>query len=267
MATYKPGLAKLLARIDPVSAAKTNDNFAYFATARFMEQTFKSYPQYPLAWDNGKSPEQNRAEERNQPGDPDAKSGSTGSSSTALDDGDPSVDGIQVPSVTDKPIPPASLYPDWYQPVLSAAGSSSVPPISEPSKSAIPPATQPADLSSIQCNYKTDPSTTDPTYDDCVQAFAPAFVIDQKWTSNPPKPDQGVTSYRTETSGSCTMAINYAGDWTNCNATYGDVWAHARIVFEACADYSKGTVGGSVSFSVNNCPASISINHTDIAIS
>jgi hypothetical protein len=53
----------------------------------------------------------------------------------------------------------------------------------------------------------------------------------------------------------------------DCNATRGDIWAHARVVFEACADLKKGTVAGSVVLNVANCPANVTIVHTVEAIS
>jgi len=47
--TYKAGRTKLLARFDAAAASRTNDNYAYFATAMWMKNQFSTYPQYPRA--------------------------------------------------------------------------------------------------------------------------------------------------------------------------------------------------------------------------
>ncbi|KAF4627653.1 hypothetical protein G7Y89_g10497 [Cudoniella acicularis] len=272
--TYKSGATKLLARRDPELAAKTNDNFAYFATARFMLKTFGTYPDYPLAWDINKTPAQNRADEKLQPGDPDSTPSSTSNdNSTILDDGESYPDNSTAPTLpSDAPLLDSSAYPDWYQPVLSASASAtatateSLPPLSTPTPPVIPPAAQP-DLSEVVCANTTSGPLL-PLYDDCVQAFAPTFVVNGNWTSQPPVPAAGTSQYDDSVAGTCELAIQYTGDWgTGCNATRGDVWAHARVVFEACSDYAQGLVGGYVPFSVPGCPANISIVHTVEAIS
>jgi hypothetical protein len=62
-------------------------------------------------------------------------------------------------------------------------------------------------------------------------------------------------------SGTCAINLHYKGRWANCHAKWGDVFAHASMVFEACHD-SSGAVDGSVPFNVAYCPASIDITPT-----
>ncbi|KAI0886464.1 uncharacterized protein GGS22DRAFT_157909 [Annulohypoxylon maeteangense] len=263
--TYKSGAAKLLARKSPELAAKTNDNLVYFATARFMEKRWGVYPEFPLAWDNRKTPKQNKEAEKLQPGEPEATSTSD---LDALGDGDPNVDGTPVPSVpADAPLLDAKNYPQWYQPVLSATGSSTLPPISQPTRKPIPPAALPK-FDAVRCNYMVNRNIQDPTYDDCVQAFAPTFDYTNRtqWMAHPPKPGKGTTAYSGWTSGTCALTVQYGGDWSGCEATNGDIWTHARVVFEGCVDYSTRTVGGSVPLNVKGCPGNVSITHTVEAI-
>jgi hypothetical protein len=47
VATYKPGLAKLLAARNVDNATNTNNNYVYFAISRFMQKRFGVYPPYP----------------------------------------------------------------------------------------------------------------------------------------------------------------------------------------------------------------------------
>jgi hypothetical protein len=59
--TYKAGVSKLLAARSAAAAAKNNDNYVYFATARFMQKKWGSYPEYPKMWNIYRSLEENRA--------------------------------------------------------------------------------------------------------------------------------------------------------------------------------------------------------------
>lgn len=267
--TYKSGAAKLLARRDPKAAARTNDNFAYFATAQFMLKTFKTYPEYPSAWDINKTPAQNKEDEKLQPGDPDSTPNSASTdNSTILDDGEPYPDNnpaYELPA--DTQLLDSKAYPAWYQPVLSATvtASTSASPLATPTPPVLPPAAQP-DLDKVACSSSTNGPIL-PTYNDCVHALAPTFVVDDKWTSKPPVPKEGVSQYTDLSSGTCGLAITYTGTWdSSCNATRGDVWAHALVVFEGCTYHSQGLVGGYVPLNVPGCPADISIVHTVQAI-
>lgn len=52
---YKTGRSKLLAQRNVKDASSNNDNFAYYAMAKFMEKRWKQYPKYPTVWDLTKS--------------------------------------------------------------------------------------------------------------------------------------------------------------------------------------------------------------------
>lgn len=67
--TYKAGAAKILAARSAAAAAKNDDNYAYFATARFMQKKWGSYPEYPKMWNIYKRLE-NMAVENLEPGVP-----------------------------------------------------------------------------------------------------------------------------------------------------------------------------------------------------
>lgn len=270
--TYKLGPAKLLARRSPDTAAKTNDNFAYFATARFMLKNFGIYPQYPKAWDLGKSPGDNKEAEKGQPGKPyEPPRTATTDNSTILDDDDESYPdnnlGLVIPG--DTPVLESKSYPAWYQPVLSATVTLKVtttPTVTPPAPPVLPLAAQP-DVDKVVCSSTTDGPLL-PIYDDCVHALSPAFVIDDKWTSRPPVPSISTAQYTDISSETGGIAITYTGTWDDsCKATRGDVWSHALVVFEACSYHSQGLVGGYVPLNVPGCPANMGIVHTVKAIS
>jgi hypothetical protein len=156
--TYKAGRAKLLAWTDPELAAQTNDNFVYFAMAHWMEKAFGIYPNYPLAWKPTLTPDQNRAIEDLQPG------ANTSVQSWEMSDSDAGTDDEVTPTATSAPLA-VSLYPQWYQPVLEAAGSTTVPPISTPTATEQYGAAPSID--SVICQ----PSSGSPKIEDCIHAF------------------------------------------------------------------------------------------------
>ena len=154
--TYKAGRAKLLANRDPENAANTNDNYAYFAMACFMEKTFGTYPEYPTRWDASKTRAENEKIEDGQPGAPSTVQ------SWELDDSGPLAGIASVVSAL--PLA-ATEYPSWYQPVVDAGATTSLPSISPPAETS-PPLAGP-DIDSVVC----DISGGSPLIYDCYHAF------------------------------------------------------------------------------------------------
>jgi len=68
--SYRSGLAKLLAARDVQSAAQNNDNYVYFAVARYMQKKFGVYPPYPRMWSVSRTKKENWAIEDMEPGAP-----------------------------------------------------------------------------------------------------------------------------------------------------------------------------------------------------
>jgi len=119
-----------------------------------MEKYFGIYPQYPLAWNINLTPDQNQAIEDQQPGSPVNQP----TWDTLEDSGEGTDTATAAPAA-------ATLYPAWYQPVINAAGSTTLPPIAAPSE-AVAVIGGP-DIDSIVCQT-TDGS---PVIADCVHAF------------------------------------------------------------------------------------------------
>jgi hypothetical protein len=114
--TYKAGRTKLLAAKDVEKAARTNDNYAYFAMSKWMEKNLGTYPPYPKMWDNKKSRKENEDNEKNEPG-----ASSVDPESLELED---SAQG----DVETKNEPyPKEDYPEWYWPVLENLDKPEIP--------------------------------------------------------------------------------------------------------------------------------------------
>ncbi|KAI4688293.1 uncharacterized protein J4E84_005224 [Alternaria hordeiaustralica] len=235
VATYKSGRAKLLAARDVQSAAYTNENYVYFAVARYMQKTFGTYPPYPRMWSVTKTTAENEALEDFEPGAP-----SRHNTALDLEDADPSRGTGE--AVSDR-LYEMAIYPEWYQPIVRQA-------ITEPDFGRL--AFSHPNIDDVVCQTTSESAQ----YDDCVAAFATLEGLDrnkvqlvhkrpgERWWANV------VTT--------CAVQVHYKGDWSKCEASLSDVWAHAKDVFEGChGEY--GTVGGYVPFGVPNCPATIDL--------
>ena len=156
--TYQAGASKLLASGNPGLAFRTNDNYVYFVVSRWMQKNFGTYPAYPTAWDPNLTPDENKAIEKLQPGaPPDAQAWESDDWRQEL--GDDDEDAISV-----EPLP-ASVYPEWYQPVISAMGSTTLPEIEVPEENQVP-FSEP-DFNDVVC----ESSDGSPSIDDCIHAF------------------------------------------------------------------------------------------------
>lgn len=278
MKSYKAGRAKMLARMDPGLAATNADNYVYFAVTRFMKDTWghkTRYPEevgrYPTAWDPQKTIGENIRLENLQPGN---REESWGGDDEVDEDEDllPDV-SVRDPLPSDYPLVPISLYPSWYQPMLTATGTT-VPPIAQPTPVVIPAAIQPDPGAVYSCvganktakniaGNAAKNTIEGALFRDCVEAFEPTFIVDGTWTSYPEAPvGIGPTTVLQLAHGTCGIALSYDGTLgIDCPATKGDVWAHARWVLEACTNFDSGTVSGSVPFNVPNCTADVMIFH------
>lgn len=155
--TYKSGRAKLLAKRSVEQAIRTNDNYAYFATALWMKNRFGTYPQYPRAWDPSKSRKDNEAAEGNEPGAP------TSVQSWELEDaGKPAEAEVESLPAVSEDVYAASAYPDWYQPALSDKDVS-VPDLPDLTW-ALPSA-----------NGTCQTTSGSPKIDDCIHAFGSLY--------------------------------------------------------------------------------------------
>ncbi|KAJ4361084.1 uncharacterized protein N0V89_001653 [Didymosphaeria variabile] len=67
---YGSGMAKLLARIDPLAASVNNDNYVSFTASRYLEKRYGQYPKFPSAWDSNKTVEENVRYAFQEPGFP-----------------------------------------------------------------------------------------------------------------------------------------------------------------------------------------------------
>ena len=157
LTTYKAGLTKLLARRSPLKAANTNDNYAYSAMARFMEKTFKTYPEYPTAWDRLKTKSENEAIEKDQPGAPPKIQ------SWELEDSGVGNDTVTGPTF------PAAAYPPWYQPIVNAGATNLLPPISAPQDRQV--SLPEPNINSVVC----ETTGGSPLINDCVHAFGSLY--------------------------------------------------------------------------------------------
>jgi hypothetical protein len=127
--SYRPGAAKLLAKRNITLASTNNDNYAYYAAAKFMQKRWKQYSKYPSAWDPKTTFAENYKAQMNEPGfPPDLKN------AAVPDDYDGNeVKESEPANVPDDPVYPAEAYPEWYQPIVKAASGDPVPDVNEPS--------------------------------------------------------------------------------------------------------------------------------------
>ncbi|KAI4906711.1 hypothetical protein J4E90_010170 [Alternaria incomplexa] len=210
------------------------ENYVYFAVARYMQKTFGTYPPYPRMWIATKTQAENEALEDFEPGAP-----SRHNTAFDLEDADPSRGTGE--AVSDRPYD-MTIYPEWYQPIVRQA-------IVEPDFGTLAFSHPNID---VVCQTTSDSAQ----YDDCVAAFATLEGLDrnkvqlvhkrpgERWWANV------VTT--------CAVQVHYKGDWSKCEASLSDIWAHAKDVFEGCHG-EHGTVGGYVPFGVPNCPATIDL--------
>tara|TARA_R110002003_G_scaffold6_5_gene291 strand:+ start:4380 stop:5198 length:819 start_codon:yes stop_codon:yes gene_type:complete len=236
--TYKSGLAKVLARKEPKAAASTNDNYVYFAMWRLVEKAFKQYPAYPRMWDNNKTKKQNEDLEDLEPGAPPRNP------SVELEDS-----GIGDRLVSAQPLP-VSKYPAWYRPLLENRNTIIHAPQTRKYLHTYP------EENNVVCQT----TSASAAFDDRVHAFG-GIEITPNWYNVVFTKGIGVKWWPGYVH-SCAIQIHYKGDWSNCRANWGDVWAHAMMVFEGCHG-GLATVGGYVPLSVANCPATIDIVPTN----
>ena len=152
--TYKTGRSKLLAQRNVEEASSNNDNFAYYAMAKFMEKRWKQYPKYPTVWDPTKSREENEDRDSKQPGTP--------PSLDTLDE-EPD-DGSGSPN--NDPIYPLNDYPDWYQPLIKATFDDPTPDLTQPNQSGIS-----YNGPDIKTGVTCETSDASPDIQDCIHAF------------------------------------------------------------------------------------------------
>lgn len=157
--TYKTGRSKLLARRNTTAAALNNDNYAYFSMAKFMQERYKKYPQYPSVWDPDKSKAENEQREKSQPGAP----------PSALeifeDEGDAEYNEALDGPVIDGPMLESYWYPEWYQPLVNASFDDPVPELTPPA--AILLDYRGPDIDDVAC----ETSDRSPALDDCASAM------------------------------------------------------------------------------------------------
>ena len=152
--TYKTGRSKLLAQRNVQQASSNNDNYAYYAMAKFMEKRWKQYPKYPIAWDPTRSRAENEDRDSKQPGAP--------TSLDALDE-EPDQD-LGTPN--NDPIYPSNDYPDWYQPIIKAAFNDPTPDLTQPSQSGIS-----YNGPDIRTGITCETSDASPDIQDCIYAI------------------------------------------------------------------------------------------------
>lgn len=227
LTTYTAGPAKLLAQRSIEKAVITNDNYVYFAQARYMQELFGTYPKYPTAWDVNLNRAQNIQRQSSEPGD-------FGVQSWELQDQN-DISSDNTASVTSNPV------------------SASSPP--NPESTLTPLSYAQPNFDNVVC----EATSGSPIIDDCVHAFEGLNDSPQQAALHGKKGGTWWAGYVQ----TCALAIYYTGDWSNaCKGNLGDVAAHASAIFEQCADGGLGTVGGHVDFSVGNCPAQIEIIRT-----
>lgn len=152
--TYKTGRSKLLAQRNVKEASSNNDNFAYYAMAKFMEKRWKQYPKYPTVWDPTKSSGENEDRDSKQPGAP-----------LTLDTLDEEHDdGPGSPN--NDPIYPLNDYPDWYQPLIKATFTDPTPDLTQPSQSGIN-----YNGPDVKTGVTCETSDASPYIQDCIHAF------------------------------------------------------------------------------------------------
>ncbi|KAF2108591.1 hypothetical protein BDV96DRAFT_605644 [Lophiotrema nucula] len=240
--TYKAGRTKLLASKDVEKAARTNDNYAYFAMSMWMQKNFDTYPPYPKMWDNSKSRKDNEENEKSEPGNPDPTAPDT--AALELED---SAQGDA--STTNQPYA-KETYPDWYWPVLENLDKPETPQLNVPAWE-VPVLQVTPDVEAGHC--QTDDQSS--TIDDCYAALGQ--LTD---SLNMVPPLSGGEGYEwAGISGNCVIQIHYTDNWKDCNATTADIHAHAQLIVEGCADGGKGKVGGYIPFTPEKCPGTIDV--------
>lgn len=120
-----------------------------------MEKTLKTYPEYPHAWDDSKTPAANQDIEDQEPGAPPTLP------SWELEDS-----GVGDDAATASPAI-ASAYPDWYQPVIGAAASPTLRSLTVPAETQ--PALAEPNIDDVVCQT----TRGSPAIADCVHAFGP----------------------------------------------------------------------------------------------
>jgi len=233
--SYKTGLAKLLAARDVQSAAQNNDNYVYFAVSRYMQKKFGVYPPYPRMWSVSRTIKENWAVEDMEPGAP-------GRIYLVLDwKEDSHYDRFSEKTVSDAPYM-MSIYPEWYPPISWPVDESAIP-------SAL--AFSHPNIDDVVCQTTTESAH----YSDCVSAFSTLEGLDRNAVKAQHK--NSGDRWWASVASTCAVQVHYKGDWSKCEATLSDIWAHAKDVFEGCR--GAGTMGGYVPFGVPNCPATIDI--------
>ena len=157
--TYKTGRAKLLAQRNVETAARNNDNYAYFSMAKFMQERYKQYPQFPSAWDPDKSRADNEDREKSQPGAP------PGSLGAFEDEGVTEYNETLDGPIIKGPIYQYWWYPEWYQQLINATFDDPTPELTPPAPPV--PTYNGPDIDDVTC----ETSDRLPIIDDCVSAI------------------------------------------------------------------------------------------------
>jgi hypothetical protein len=203
---------------------------------------FKIYPEFPRIWDNTKTEQQNKDVEDREPG---ALSRHTW---VEMDAQDSLISKMRYLPKTTYDI---LKYPSWYQPLLRDRNAKVTAPA--PSKHSF----YYPNMDDVVCQTTMQSGS----FDDCVHAFG-GIETSANWNNGiTPKNNNGDKRWPSYVH-SCAIQIHYKGDWSNCRANWGDIWAHAMMVFEGCHS-GLATVGGYVPFGVANCPATIDIVPTN----
>lgn len=172
---YKPGRSKLLASMDVRAAAYNNDNYAYYALARWVESKYGNYPWFPTRWDKNKSEQENKDKDAGEPGAPEE---------VTLDDfmgGEVPADG---PPSSGQPYP-ADYYPQYFQPVVEYTRDGPFPSIGQPPTDVLSPFYP--NETDIQCSKAKTPAVVD-----CELAFS-ALIEYGGWAYYVPIAKAGAT--------------------------------------------------------------------------
>ncbi|KAF2728714.1 hypothetical protein EJ04DRAFT_528414 [Polyplosphaeria fusca] len=229
--TYKAGRSKLLAAKDVSLAARTNDNYVYFAMSLWMQRNFGTYPPYPKMWDNRKSRKENEDKEKEEPGAPTAML-----EALDVEDEEEAEEGSP-PASTDNQPYATEEWPEWFRPVLDNLGEIESPQLSVPAWE--PPVLQVAPNSE---NGHCD-ADSEVNINDCYDALG---QLQDSMTMTPPL-SGGEGWDWPGVSGNCVIQTHYTGNWKDCNATIADIYVHAQMVITGCGN-PKGTVAGYIGF-------------------
>lgn len=246
--SYRPGAAKLLAKRNITLASTNNDNYAYYAAAKFMQKRWKQYPKYQSAWDPKKTFAENYKAQMNEPGFlPDLKN------AAVPDDYDGNeVKESEPGNVPDDPIYPAEAYPEWYQPIVKAASGDPVPDVTEPSG-------QPTYNGPTNDGIMCETSDGSPEINDCYYAFR---ALKMSGTLEALHGKKGGTWWAGYVN-SCALAIYYTDDWGDgCAMSLKDVDDYSTAILEKCATGDKNGISGHAQIALPNCPEYVQIIHT-----